>query len=822
MVRWKMLPVMLLAMAAVALIDSATVEAEDATWGDTQVSSEVSYDNLTLTLDGNLTVEAGGNLTIADSDITVNGSSPEDLRVLVQAGGRLNMFNVTLHEADHVYRFEVLGVLEMDTCWVSGHVGLSVSGSAVVALRDVDVVNPRGNAISVGQSAQVDITGGRLLGRTTALLTTSTVWVGLSEVEVVCEETRALLMLEDAGSVAASGCTLTADGLLGADEMAVGVLVNGSEAKVILEECAVSTPELAEVMGGYFEMVNGSFTWSPTRAFEDLWCEDGIVILEGVAVNELFFNGGRMALIDSPYLVGTITGSAQVESVGDVPPLSTLDSTVELTHSYWVDFRVLNETGVPTEGLWVHLQTSSGGDVVDAFTGPEGWVRRVPVRGWTIKDDVRTYEPSHRLEFGGTDYHISNLQVYEDTEVILRFTEARNDLVLTTASVSLTPSAPRSNRTFEVRVDGEVLVPDTWDDGEASIELHIDGTFYQRRTLLLDAREDVVFEVTGLEQGTHILQVRVDPLDEVPEINDGGNNVISLAIDIAPSSGDPGDLMDLYIEIRRLRDTEGNEGETLLPGVIFVDFTVRASNALVWPRNVPVAILVDDMVQEVAMVDLDEREGTEWLHRGRMTLNLVRGTYDIRLSVDPDDLIEEEFELNNVDLARVTLDPDINGGFDLDPACCSSILFAAIIMAVSLLSAYTQRRRQAGAQARTKETIQYPQTVMTGREGSRPVQDYARPQPAYGGRQGGLSDQWTAERIDREMGSLYGVDGRAPRGTDGIVMSRPKPAPPSRDRFALTGLNCPRCSGNDILGFSDGSAKCQACGKIFYPERRSR
>jgi hypothetical protein len=275
--------------------------------------------------------------------------------------------------------------------------------------------------------------------------------------------------------------------------------------------------------------------------------------------------------------------------------------------------------------------------------------------------------------------------------------------------------------------------------------------------------------------------------------------------------------VDLYVDIRRLRDTDGNEGDTLLPGVIFVDYTVRASNAMIWPRGIPVSLMVDDVVQEVATIDLDERDGDEFLHQGRFTLNLPRGTYDIRVSVDPDDEIEEEFELNNVDLTRVTLDPDVDDGFSLDPTCYSSLLFMVIITAVSLMTAWAQRRKRPADAQGSKETIQYPPT--SAPDPNRPVQDYARAQPSYQKAPADIGDRWTAERIDREMGSMYSVDGRTTQGAEKILVSRPKRAPPSRERFMAQGLDCPRCQGNDIIGFSDGSAKCQSCGKIFYHQR---
>jgi hypothetical protein len=822
------LPVIVFVLAAsFILVAGGPAEATDATWGDTQVTAVEVHVNLTLTLDGDLVVENGGHLTISDSVVRVNATTTEGLVLQVLGGGTLTLVNVSVEAASGTFLFIVGGDLEMVNCTVTGLAaeptqganpsGIALIGTGIADLTDVDVDNPLGYALHLARSASATVSGGSLRGRGSAVMSVSDELVSLFGTSLTAVENLAVVHLELEGSMYAHDCTFAQEGAASGDAMSSAVRVNGSGASTILDGCTVTTQELAWVEGGYFEMVNGSFPTAGDRVLEDVRSIGGTVILENVAVRDIHVEGGRLGLVASSYGSGSVTGGAQVESLGEVPDPATLDDSVVLTHYHWVDFQVLNETGVATGGLWVHLVTSGGSDVVDRYTGPGGWVLKVPVRAWTRKGDVLTYEPSHRLEFGGTDFHISNLQVYEDVEVLLRFTEARNDLVLTTDSISLTPSAPRSTRTFEVRVEGEVLVPDPWASGEASIDLFIDGSFYQRRTVRLDARVDVAFEVTGLEAGRHLLRVVADPLDEVSEINEGGNNVLTVAIDVAQSSSNAGDLIDLYIDIRRLRDTEGTEGDTLLPGVIFVDYTVRASNAMIWPRGIPVSLMVDDVVQEVATIDLEERDGDEFLHRGRFTLTLPRGTYDIRVSVDPDDEIEEEFELNNVDLTRVTLSPDADGGFDLDPTCFSSLLFMGIIMAVSLMSAWAQRRRRPTDVGGSDETIQYPTT--SGLDPNRPVQDYARAQPPFQKAPADISDRWTTERIDREMGSMYSVDGRAPQGAERILVSRPKQAPPSRERFVASGLDCPRCQGNDIIGFSDGSAKCQACGKIFYPKR---
>ncbi|MCK5415448.1 MAG: hypothetical protein KAJ35_08710, partial [Thermoplasmata archaeon] len=78
-----------------------------------------------------------------------------------------------------------------------------------------------------------------------------------------------------------------------------------------------------------------------------------------------------------------------------------------------------------------------------------------------------------------------------------------------------------------------------------------------------------------------------------------------------------------------------------------------------------------------------------------------------------------------------------------------------------------------------------------------------------------LEERWTIE----QSGAAYTADGWEEGVTERITAPGKRP-PPTRERYKATDLTCPRCTGRDIMGFSDGSAKCQSCKKIFYPGRR--
>ncbi len=73
--------------------------------------------------------------------------------------------------------------------------------------------------------------------------------------------------------------------------------------------------------------------------------------------------------------------------------------------------------------------------------------------------------------------------------------------------------------------------------------------------------------------------------------------------------------------------------------------------------------------------------------------------------------------------------------------------------------------------------------------------------------------------MDRSTAARYGVDDWDSTGAERIIAYK-APQATSKARYDATNLNCPRCNGREIMGFSDGSAKCQSCKKIFYPGRR--
>jgi hypothetical protein len=326
----------------------------------------------------------------------------------------------------------------------------------------------------------------------------------------------------------------------------------------------------------------------------------------------------------------------------------------------------------------------------------------------------------------------------------------------------------------------------------------------------------VVFEDLDLAAGTYIFRIVVDPDDTLEEMNEGGNNEVRLILDVAPEGG-TGELVDLTAEIERVGDTAGNSGEELVSGIIYVDYTVRVYNSKILMRNVPVAVFVNDVMDDLVRVDLLDSADDQFFFSGQFRLNLPRGDYVIKVEVDPFNEIEEEREYNNVDQVSVTLTEDLGPNQFLDDSCCISLLIFGLIAAVGILGAWAQRRQRMAAE----------QAGMAQYGGGMPSQPSMTTSQAYGAEAGyqystgmarepvSLDERWRVE----QSGGAYTVDGWEDGVAERITTPGQRP-PPSRERYQAPDLTCPRCKGHSIIGFSDGSAKCQSCKKIFYPGRR--
>lgn len=818
-----LLAVLLLLLLMVLIPSTA---AEDVTWDDRTVTSTEAYSDINLTLDGNLTVSAGGNLTLTDADVLVNATREDQLHIVVEEGGELWLDNVDLASAGGTYGIRVEGRLE----FVSGTIhdleredvlptvprGLVVRGGGVVVLTEVVVHNPMGYALYLNDTAAAVVQGGGLHGASTTVRVNQQGVLELHDVAVSAEKATELVALVGSSAMLAEGCTFESDAVYSGTVHNVPVYVLGEEVQAFIDGCSIRTAELAIITGGYLEVTGSTFTPFRARGMPDLNAKDADVVLEDLDLDRVIVSGCQLELWSTTVSPGSSVNASTVLSYGPVPPVSIISEDTTLHHHYWVDFLMLNATGQPKGGIDLNVFNSGGGTVVnEALSDGDGRIRHVPIRSWTLEGDIKDWEPSHLVQFAGPSYQITNLQVYGNTTVVLWDRLGSYDLVLETDSVTPSTPAPQENRTFNIIVDGEVLIPYTWNLGSTVMQLYVDGELHESVTLPLTSRSDVVFTGLDLEPGTHLFTVVADPNGALDEMNEGGNNELRFFLDVAPEGG-TGDLMDLTVEVVRVIDMDGNQGDTLLPGILYVDYQVRAYNTKLWQRGVPVGLYVDDLLDDVVRVDLTQMQQDYFVFNGQFRPNLAGGEYVIKVVVDPFDEFDEEGEFNNEDSVRLTLD---EGAVDeplLDQGCCISLVIFGIIAAISLLTSYAQRKRRQEAEG--LETIRYPSSDGVG-SAPAPVESYVGgPGPSTASQDWepvSLDERWRVE----QRGGAFTADGWEEGVADRIITPS-KRTPPSRERFVANELTCPRCRGHEIMGFSDGSAKCQSCKKIFYPGRR--
>jgi len=354
--------------------------------------------------------------------------------------------------------------------------------------------------------------------------------------------------------------------------------------------------------------------------------------------------------------------------------------------------------------------------------------------------------------------------------------------VLLQDAVSITDRSPREGDPFDVVVKGALLIPYTYPNGTSELVLYVDGKEFQSRQFSPTSRKDVTFKGLNLSEGMHEVRVVVDPSGLTPQLNRFGNDEARVIVEVA-SRNYTGDEIDLYVRLGLIEDTAGNTKPPLLPGVLDVHFTVRARYSTVVQRNVQVQLLVNGDVTGTRWVDLihlvDVDGKNEYSVEGSIPINLPEGTYTIELTVDPGDNFIERYENNNVDSTTVDVKPKAVKPFldnwD-DPALCIVLGTVALVIALLAVTRSRLSRRSGGAVPGSGSGA--PPTGTTARTGPTPAPT-AHPAP-----------------------TTPPVPPAPPRG--------------SREASPLAGATCPSCGGGDVVGYPDGSARCQSCKAVFY------
>jgi len=744
-------------VAMAALIASTHIaDAQPVRWNDTVIDTRVAYDNVTIIVDGNLTIGEEGRLQLTWCHLVINASLPSQYRIDVRHGGQLLLNDTEVSSGGGT--FDINSSFEM--VMFRGR----ISGLSAVAASD------EGHGLTVEGSLymeDVELEDGHF-----ALRASSDANVVLSRIE--CSGESPLFLLEDESVLLAmstrmttftggpitrlvsgahaqfSNCTFTNGTGYRHEGMAVDVIeASGASTMVgVFDGTTVLDIGRYSVESGWLAIDNTVEQWRG-RARVEVLAANASVQLGNLSLEKGRVSGGTLRMWGVEVHDLDVTDGCTVHSHGIDVPSGAVDGSVTLHRYCSVDFQLLNETRVPTTGLFLVVESRDGVEVVDAVSGEGGWVRGVWLRSWTRHGETLSYEPPHRVEFGDVDYSITTVQVFANATVVLWNSLDQRDLSLVPGTVDVTDRSPREGDPFDVIVDGKGLVPYAYEDGTAGITLCVDGVVVQTQVADVRARRGVTFRALNLTEGLHELAIVVDPGDAVLELNEGGNDEVRVIVEVA-SRNYTGFEVDLYVRMVRLLDTGGGDEEPLEPGVIQVEYAVHARYSSTVVRSVKVAVYVDGSEWNSAWVDLSRLVEGEYTGSGRMPINLPAGTYTLELRVDPSGEFDERYENNNLDSRTVRIEePPVEPFLDLwdQPLLCLAM------GAVGVIAVAYMYRRSRGPPA--------------------PLPPSASP-----------------------------------------------PTPSAREmRTDLVGYPCPQCGRGRLTGYADGSALCQDCKAVIAPRK---
>ena len=789
-----------LLIASITACLSSPSQAGAIEWGDTVIGTNVTNSSFEIILSGDLSVVSGGNLTLSHCVLYLNASDPEGVSIVVEEGGALNLIASTLAILNGSYDVTVRGRLTIESTPAGGLYGgnpgpsggIVVAGPGRALLNRTMLDSPLGPVLVLSSGAEAQLERCVMSSNGTVLLVEGGSSAFLYQCDTGGRDAGPVVTVRDGSRVVFEGSHINPPPEMGifsssAIGRGTGLLVEGSASMVTMRYCGgVDAPYIVKVVDGSFKAITNP-EYECHIEVDIIESERGNVTLDHASVMNLSITDGSLWLLNgSTYRTGLVSGDSTVHSYGIAPSNSTLAPTVTLHHHYRVDFLLLNDTRAPAPDNTLLVETKYRDVVIDTRSGPDGWVRGVWLLSWTRKGPSFTYEPPHRVEFGDVDYSITMVQVYGNTTVTLWNSPDQRDLVLLQDAVTITDRSPREGDPFDVLVKGSLMVPYAYPTGETELVLYIDGKPIESKSFSPTSRTDVTFKGLNLSEGLHEVRVVVDPAGLVPQLNRNGNDEARVMVEVA-SRDYTGDEIDLYVRVGRIEDTAGNAKPPLLPGVLDVHFTVRARYSTVVQRNVQVQLLVDGEVRGTSWVDLislvDVDGVREYSSDGHIPINLPEGTYTIELAVDPGDDFIERYENNNVASTTVDVKPKAVKPFldnwD-DPALCIVLGTVALVIAILAVTRSRLSRRGRGAMPGPGA----PPAVPSAWAGPAPAPPapLAPPVPLV----------------------------------PPVPPAFPAPSHGPREASPLAGATCPSCGGSDVVGYPDGSARCQGCKAVFY------
>jgi len=754
-------------LLAIIIRSSSLAVAEPLHWNNMTIEDSQTYENVTIIVDGNLTVNGTGSLTLVYCVLNFNSTKDVRCVMLVKEGGSLVIENSTIQTAGGTFVLRVEGQLRIGDTELQGLeksspaegiYGIEILGNAYVHGVMTYLSLSFNMRVSDGGSCEVD-------GCT----------IRSEERSPFTVEGQSWLKINDSAIYYSVGPCL---------RVITGGHLNVTDSTIEFGGGIPESPGYpADIKGpesvARFDNFRWSEMWSEIHAEDctltcightpDIVSRNANVSVSGDMYVSMTATGGSLNIRNYTSLNVELSDGCIAHCYGPKAYKLVLSDNATYYQYYPVDFLLLNEMRSPAADNSLLVETKDRVVVIDTRSDEDGWVRGVWLLSWTRKGATFSYEPPHRVEFGDVDYSITRVQVYGNTTVTLWNSPDQRDLVLLQDAVSITDRSPREGDPFDVVVKGALLIPYTYPNGTSELVLYIDGKVTQSRQFSPTSRKDLTFKGLNLSEGMHEVRVVVDPTGLIPQMNRNGNDEARVMVEVA-SRNYTGDEIDLYVRVGRIEDTDGNTKAPLAPGVLDVHFTVRTRYSTVVQRNVQVQLLVNGEVRGTRWVDLirlvDVDGKSEYSSEGDIPLNLPEGTYTIELVVDPGDDFIERYENNNADSATVEVATKAVVPFldnwD-DPAVCIALGVVALVIALFAVARNRLSRRGGGA----APVSDVPPAGPKAQGGSAPAPSLAQPQS-------------------------------------------------SREASTLAGAACPACGGGDVVGYPDGSARCQSCKAVFY------
>jgi len=217
------------------------------------------------------------------------------------------------------------------------------------------------------------------------------------------------------------------------------------------------------------------------------------------------------------------------------------------------------------------------------------------------------------------------------------------DLALDTEDLSIEPEAPRAGDM--VNISATIYNLGETNATDLSVDFYVDDevTCCYNLSITAASNKTITFNWTAIA-GAHNLTIRIDPNNMVREMNEDNNNATVMVIveDKAPAV-----LPDLAVfssDIKFSNDVP-SEGED-----VYINITVRnLGDAEV--LGALVKIYIDNATVNETNITLRPHQSKSFVLKWRC----VKGNHTIQVEIDPQDLIKESNETNNIAERTITV-----------------------------------------------------------------------------------------------------------------------------------------------------------------------